>query len=100
MAPDQAPWASAQTLRDHFHQHGEVLGRSTLEGYDLSARAAFRVGKRFTFTDTKSGRKRVGYYDARNERLTVLTEQEIRIVTHFHCEETYVRHRPDSDYRR
>jgi len=41
--------------------------------------------------------RRVGYFDRRNGRLTVLDDAETYIVTHFRCDEDYVRACPDSD---
>jgi hypothetical protein len=54
----------------------------------------------FTYRDEGSGEPRVGYYDVRHGRLTVLTDDEAAIVTHFPCPEHYVRRQPASDYRR
>lgn len=97
---DQAPWASDYERSKHFRKHGHDLNRATVEDYDRSARATVRAGKRFTYRDTATSDQRVGYYDERHERLTVLDERETAIVTHFHCPERYVRQLSMSDYRR
>lgn len=97
---DPAPWASAHERWKHFRKHGRLLDRSTVEEYDRSARATVRAGKRFTYRDTTTRERRVGYFDDRNDRLTALDEEETRILTHFRCPDRYVRELPASDYRR
>jgi hypothetical protein len=72
----------------------------TVDAYDQSARATWRIGKRFTFTDGSSSETRIGYYDPPTRRLIVLTDDELVFVTHFDCDESYVRLLPDSRYRR
>ena len=97
---DQAPWVSTHERSKHFRKHGDDLGRETIEEYDRSARATIRAGKRFTYQDTATREQRIGYFDEQYERLTVLDEGEVTLVTHFHCPERYVRRLPASDYRR
>lgn len=97
MKPDEAPWASDDTLSDHFAKHRLELGYQRIVEYDESARATIRSGKRFTYRDPSTGRERVGYYDRQTMRLTVLNRSETRIVTHFLCHERYVRGLPGSD---
>ena len=97
---DQAPWVSSHERSKHFRKHGQALERETVEEYDRSARATIRAGKRFIYRDTTTSEQRVGYFDGRYERLTVVDDREATIVTHFHCPERYVRNLSTSDYRR
>lgn len=97
---DQVAWTNQRERFRHFRRHGQVLGRLTEDDYDASARATIRAGKRFTYTDSGTGKQRVGYYDLRSERFTALNEAETRILTHFRCPERYVRTLPESAYRR
>ena len=97
---DQAPWFSEWERSNHFRKHGARLGTPTVEAYDGSARGTIRAGRRFTYRAPEKDEPRVGYYDARGERLTTLTYDEAVIVSHFACPERYVRRLPDSDYRR
>ena len=76
------------------------MGYGTEEAYDRSARGTIRAGKRFTCREAATLLRRVGYYDRRMDRLTVLNESETRIVNHFRCDEAYVRRQIDSDYIR
>ena len=77
-----------------------AFGHATVDAYDQSARATRRIGRRFTYTDPSTNEPRVGYYDPPTRRLTVLTDDELIIVTHFDCEESYVRRLPNSSYQR
>jgi hypothetical protein len=90
---DGVPW----TNQRERGKHGAILGRATESEYEASALATIRVGTRFTFRDNGTGKRRVGYYDLRNQRITVLDEAEATIVTHFVCEEGYVRQLQESD---
>lgn len=97
---DQAPWSSRRDLLRHFQRHGPEMGFQEVDKYEDSARGTIRSGRRFTYRDEGSGESRVGYYDLRQGRLTVLTDDEAAIVTHFPCPEHYVRRQPASEYRR
>jgi hypothetical protein len=57
-----------------------------------------RDGVRFTYTDSGSGLPRVGYFDAEAGLLTIVTEDDRTIVSHFPADEDYVRTLLDSDY--
>jgi hypothetical protein len=97
---DQARWTSERERSRHFQKHGPLLGQRTEDEYEASARATIRVGQRFTYEDSGTGRPRVGYYHVRTERFTALNERETRLLTHFRCPERYVRLLPSSGYRR
>jgi hypothetical protein len=99
VSADQAEWTDEWERERHFRKHGAKLGRKSVSAYDLSARATIRAGKRFTYQDAGSGERRVGYYHQPTKRLTVLAESEERIVTHFRCDEGYVRGLRDTSYR-
>jgi pyocin large subunit-like protein len=72
--PDNiAQWPDPDYLQDHFELHREELDVQTIEAYDQSARATIRAGRRFTYTDRRSGETRIGYYDPRTRRFTALS---------------------------
>ena len=96
----QAPWTSERERLRHFQKHGARLGMPTVEAYDGSARGTIRNGRQFTYRDPDNDEPRVGFYDVQRGRLTVVTDDESAIVTHFSCPERYVRRLPSSDYRR
>jgi hypothetical protein len=98
--PDRARWFNEHECVRHFRKHGALLGTPTVEAYDRSAHGTISAGRRFTYRDPDANEPRVGYFDARGNRLTVLTDDEIAIVTHFACPDRYARRLPDSDYRR
>src|SRR6185437_802640 len=91
-------WANASRLSLHFRKHGVALGAATVADYDASARGTIRAGRRFSYRDQNTGETRVGYFDFRTSRLTILNVAETRIVSHFSCRESYVRKLPGSDY--
>ena len=62
----------------------------TLEEYDASALEVMGVGTYFEFVDSDTGAPRVGYYDRWTERLTVLSDDESTLFSHFRCPERYV----------
>jgi hypothetical protein len=49
----------------------------------VSSHVTIQVGIRFEFEDRKTGRDRVGYYDRATNRLTVLTDDELFILSHY-----------------
>jgi len=71
---------------------------ATLDEYDRSARETMEAGTCFQYVDDESGELRVGYYDRWTERLTVLSDDEQLIVSHFRCPERYVTSRRSSTY--
>jgi hypothetical protein len=93
-----AEWKSRRHLDHRFQRHGRDLDARTVEAYDASAREVVEVGTFFEFRDPDTGEWRVGYYDRANERLTILTDDEAMIVSHFRCLERYVEERPGSTY--
>lgn len=98
-SPGQAPkWRSPRDLDRHFRKHGAKLRVKDRQAYADSALAIFRAGKRFTYRDPNTADERVGYFDRRTGRFTALTDNEERIVTHFHADEQYVRRLPNSTY--
>jgi hypothetical protein len=98
--PSAPRWANWQKRRQHFRLHTDEVGAGDELEYDESARETIRVGVRFTYTDRATQEQRVGYFDRRTGRLTSLTGNERRIVTHFvpRRGEDYVRGLQDSDY--
>jgi hypothetical protein len=69
----------------------EEIGGPDRQDYDASARETIRTGKRFNLRDRWTGDWRAGFYDVVMGRLTVLTEDEELIVTHYPCSERHVR---------
>ena len=69
-----------------------------MEEYDASAHEARNVGTCFGFIDDDAGDLRVGYYDRWTERLTVLSDDDLLILTHFRFPERYVVTRRGSTY--
>lgn len=67
----------------------------------MSAEVTVIAGTRFTYDDNDSGERRVGYYDVASNRLTVLSDDERAIITHFPPSrgEQYCRDLPNSTYR-
>jgi pyocin large subunit-like protein len=93
-------WPNAARLLRKFQQHGWEFQYTTVAEYEASSLDTISVGVRFTYTDSGSGASRVGYYDAANNRFTVVTLSERTIVTHFAPSrgEKYVEELPDSTY--
>lgn len=87
----QPEWRSTAELRRHFRKHRRKLAIRTVQEYDASARETINNGKRFTFRDRWTGDWRAGFYEVVTGRLTVLTEDEELIVTHYPCSERHVR---------
>jgi hypothetical protein len=93
-------WVSHFRLRWDFRKHGPEFPFSNVQEYDASSIDTFQVGTRFEFEDRKSGRNRVGYYDKATNRLTVLTDDELIILSHY-CPsqgDAYVRRLKRSTY--
>ena len=99
---ETATWHSDDRLLEHFEEHGEEVGATTVEQYDASARWTIRVGKRFTYVDRKTEEPRTGYYALASNRFTSLDSDEQRILSHFapSARETYIRGLLDSDHSR
>jgi pyocin large subunit-like protein len=92
-------WDSPDDLQEHFEAHGALLDCQTVEAYDESARATMDEGTFFNYQDRSTGEWRLGYYDRLAERFTAVNEDGDTIVTHFRCDERYVRGLPENDYR-
>lgn len=90
-------WSSYNLLR-HFRKHGHQLGLATVLDYEQSSIVTIVNGKRFTYDE--SGTPRVGYFDRRTGRLTVVSDDERVIITHFAPSggERYCRNRSQSTY--
>jgi hypothetical protein len=98
-------WPSRRRLEEKFTQHRRDFSGHLLYGplynaddYDNSARETIQDGVRFTYTDIRAGRPRVGYFDPPTERFTATTADGRWVLTHYPAEEDYVRDLPDSDY--
>lgn len=101
MVPERPPrWRSRASELDHFEDHGSEVRSDSPERYTASALATIRVGRRFTYDDESTGQPRVGYFHRPTRRLTILTDDERIIVSHFCCEggAAYVRGLIDSTY--
>jgi hypothetical protein len=92
------PSWSAFNLAKHFRKHGRALRCATSADYVASSRVTIVNGIRFTYED--AGTPRVGYYDRATNRLTVLSDDELVIITHFSPSggERYCRNRDQSTY--
>ncbi len=95
-----ASWSSEAHLREHFRRHGWKLGCQTVHEYDASARATLLSGRYFRYYDGTSEEYRIGCYDRTTGRLVVLRDDPDvdEIVSHFPCDERYIRRLPDNTY--
>lgn len=86
-------WVSPNRLHWDFNKHGPEMPWRTVQEYETSSLDTIQAGARFEFEDRKSGRDRVGYYDVATNRLTVLTDDELYILSHYRPRhgEVYVR---------
>lgn len=93
-------WVSQRCLHRDFGKHGPEMPWSTVQDYETSSLDTIQAGTRFEFEDQKSGRDRVGYYDKATNRLTVLTDDELLILSHYRPTqgETYIRRMLRSTY--
>jgi hypothetical protein len=93
-------WVHQTELLMHYRKHGSKLPVQSVQEYEASALDTIRAGVRFTFVDTAKGLQRVGYYDSVTNRLTVLSDDELLILSHSPPDrgEQYVRDRPGSTY--
>lgn len=78
-----AAWPDDDQLWDHFQKHGQRLGTRTVDAYKRSSIATITGGQRFTFTDRKTLKPRIGFYNQNNGKFTAVTEDEKEIVSHF-----------------
>ncbi len=91
-------WQLPHYLADHFRDQGREVGARTVEEYDASARHVIASGTIFTFEDRSTGETRVGCYERSTSLFTSLSEDDRWIVTHFRCDERYLRGLPESTY--
>lgn len=96
---DDAQWPDPDDLTDHFALHGAEVHQSREDLYDRSARETIRFGTRFSCRNPRTLVLRVGYFNSRTRRVTILSADERRILSHFACDEAYVRRQLDSDYQ-
>jgi hypothetical protein len=98
---DTAAWLNHQELYEHFRRHGAALGVATALEYDASGRDTIRAGRRFTYREADTGRRRVGYFEAATLRFTALSPNEQRILTHYRADAPeYPRRLRSSTYER
>ncbi len=90
-------WRSEEDLLEHFELHAADLGLDTVEAYERSSKTTAEVGTSFSYRDRSTGDWHVGYYDRLTGRF-MGANQELEIVTHFRCDEAYVRRLWESDY--
>lgn len=76
-------WVSPNRLRWDFGKHAHEFPYTTIQEYETRSFDTIGAGRRFEFVDSKSGRQRVGYYDVGQNRLTVLTHDEMLILSHY-----------------
>jgi pyocin large subunit-like protein len=86
-------WVSVARLHWDFRKHGHEFPFRTLDDYEASSLDTISAGVRFEFEDRKSGRDRLGYYEAATNRLTVLTDDGLIILSHYRPSrgEAYIR---------
>ena len=92
-----AEWKSEQHLLDHYRQHRSDFGNCSIEEYDASAQSTLDAGIYFEYFHIGSGETRIGCYDLVSRGFTVLDEDDL-IVSHFRCDEVYVRRLPYNNY--
>jgi hypothetical protein len=76
-------WVSQNRLRWDFQKHASEFPYTTVQEYEASSPNTINVGVRFEFEDRKTGRPRVGYYDIARNRLTVLMNDELVLLSHY-----------------
>jgi hypothetical protein len=75
------PSWSPFNVAKHFLKHGRKLGCATIFDYEASSLTTIANGASFTYED--GGTPRIGYYDNRTNRLTVVSDDGLAIITHF-----------------
>jgi hypothetical protein len=93
-----AEWKSGAHLEDHYGRHRSELRTRSLEEYDASAQETITLGVRFTYTDTPTRERRIGYFHRDSSRFVTTTLDDL-IVTHFQADEGYVAELEFSTYR-
>jgi len=86
-------------LHDHFRRHGWKFGCQTEQEYEASAQATLQRGRYFRYYDEMSEQFRLGCYDRLMGRFVVLIDDPDvdEIVSHFPCDEGYIRRLPDNN---
>lgn len=91
-------WQTRRYFEDHFRKHGRKIGARTIEEYDASARRTIEHGTIFSFEDDTTAERRVGCYDRAASLLTILSDDDRWIVSHFPCDEGYLLDLTDTTY--
>jgi hypothetical protein len=86
-----AEWKTPEHLADHYALHIHQFIGHTVDEYDASAQETLIRGTRLEYVHQDSGESRTGFYHRETRRLTVL-DLDGKIVTHFRCPESYIRH--------
>jgi len=92
-------WDSQEDLDEHFQDHGARLNCRTVADYEQSSKRTIDEGTFFNYRDRSTGEWRLGYYERLMEHFTAVNEDGDTIVTHFRCDERYIRGLPENDYR-
>lgn len=67
------------------------MGIRTVSEYDASAHGTMDVGTYFEYRDPESDEPRAGFYDRMTHRFTGMSADQSELLTHFRCNERYVR---------
>ncbi len=82
MRNSRQEWISRSELSRHFRKHGQKFPYSTEAQYEASSLSTIQLGSPFTFKNRR-GVPRIGYYHSGTNRLTMVTDDDRFIVTHF-----------------
>lgn len=93
-----AEWKSRAHLEEHYGRHRGELRTRSLEEYDASAQETISLDVRFTYTDTPTRERRIGYFHRDTSRFVATTLDDLT-VTHFQTDEGYVVGLEFSTYR-
>lgn len=92
-----AAWKTQSHLEDHYGRHrGELRTRSVAE-YDASAQETIALGARFSYIDTTTGERRIGFYHRYTVRF-VGCDRDGLILTHHIRDEDSIYNLPRSTY--
>ncbi len=92
-----AAWKTEQHRLDHFQEHRAEFGNCSIDEFDASAQRTLDTGTYFEYFHIGSGETRIGCFDRASGGFTVLDEDD-HIVSHFRCDEVYVRRLPYNNY--
>jgi RHS repeat-associated protein len=76
-------------ITNHFAKHGEQVGAASRKAYDRSARDTIKNGRRFTYRDRGTGRRRVGYFNPETGLFTATTQKGNVATIHTHFADTW-----------